>query len=51
MIYIHFKSFLVFTRHVIGLDVDAQSLEIASVNADELEVLSFMVLLLCLGNL
>lgn len=35
-----------FNRHVTGLDIDAESLEIASANADDLEVIILMVLLL-----
>lgn len=32
-------SSLVFNRHVIGVDIDAESLEVASANAEDLEVL------------
>lgn len=32
-------TFVVFHRHVVGFDVDSDSIEIASVNAEDLEVI------------
>lgn len=36
-----------FNRHVIGVDVDEESLEIAAINADELEVIRTSSKTLC----
>ena len=39
LMYLQIDSDLVFNSHVIGVDIDEDSLEIASTNADDLEVL------------
>lgn len=39
------EPFIVLNRHVVGLDIDAQSIEIATTNAEDLEVFSVLLVL------